>query len=52
MIHLCVGARLPKHQNDRGEYFSAEHGLAAFVGHIDHLNATFIPAKYALGDPA
>jgi hypothetical protein len=51
MIHLPVCGGLPKHKSERREYFS-EHGLTPSVEYIDHLNATFMPATKALGDPA
>ena len=52
MIHLSVCSGLPKRKGDRREYLSSKHGLATSVEEIDHLNATFIPATKARGDPA
>jgi len=52
MIHLPIGRGLPKRKGERRKQFCSQHDFAACVGYLDHLNATFIPATKARGDPA
>ena len=52
MAHLRLRRRLQKREGERREQARSEHGLPSPVVMSDHLNATFIPATNARGEPA
>ena len=52
MAHLREGCRLPERESDQSpSKLISKHGLHP-LRVIDHLNATFMPATNARGEPA